>query len=77
MIKFEKPDYKITEYIEDAHYGKFEISPLERGYAQTLGTALRRVMLSSMPGTAITSVAIMELCMNFKKLKVLLKMLLK
>ena len=69
MIKFEKPEYKITEYIEDAHYGKFEIAPLERGYAQTLGTALRRVMLASMPGTAITSVAITGVMHEFQKIE--------
>ncbi len=69
MIKFEKPEYKITEYIEDAHYGRFEFSPLERGFAQTLGTALRRVMLSSMPGTAITSVKITGVMHEFQKIE--------
>ncbi|MBR1416865.1 MAG: DNA-directed RNA polymerase subunit alpha [Bacilli bacterium] len=69
MIKFEKPEYKITEYIEDAHYGKFEIAPLERGYAQTIGTALRRIMLSSMPGTAITSVKIAGVMHEFQKIE--------
>ena len=68
MIKFEKPEYKITEYIEDSHYGRFEIAPLERGFAQTLGTALRRVMLSSMPGTAITSVKIAGVMHEFQKI---------
>ena len=58
MLKFEKPDYKVTEYIENNHYGKFEIEPLERGFGTTLGNALRRVMLSSLPGSAITSVKI-------------------
>ena len=58
MLKFEKPDYKVKEYIEDSHYGKFEIEPLERGFGTTLGNALRRVMLSSLPGDAITSVKI-------------------
>ena len=58
MIKFEKPDYKITEYQENNHYAKFEIEPLERGFGTTLGNALRRVMLSSLPGDAITSVHI-------------------
>ena len=69
MIKFEKPEYKITEYIEDSHYGRFEFSPLERGFAQTLGTALRRVMLSSMPGTAITSVKITGVMHEFQKIE--------
>lgn len=58
MLKFEKPDYKVKEYIESSHYGKFEIEPLERGFGTTLGNALRRVMLSSLPGSAITSVKI-------------------
>lgn len=58
MIKFEKPQYKVTEYVESNNYGKFEIEPLERGFGTTLGNALRRVMLSSLPGTAITSVKI-------------------
>ena len=58
MIKFEKPQFKVTEYVEDRNYGKFEIEPLERGFGTTLGNALRRVMLSSLPGDAITSVHI-------------------
>ena len=58
MIKFEKPQYKVTEYVESNNYGKFEIEPLERGFGTTLGNALRRVMLSSLPGSAITSVKI-------------------
>lgn len=56
MIKFEKPQYKVTEYVESNSYGKFEIEPLERGFGTTIGNALRRVMLSSLPGSAITSV---------------------
>ena len=58
MLNFEKPIYKITEYIEDKNYGKFELEPLERGFGTTLGNALRRVMLSSMPGSAIVAVKI-------------------
>ena len=58
MIKFEKPQFKVSEYVEDRNYGKFEIEPLERGFGTTLGNALRRVMLSSLPGDAITSVHI-------------------
>ena len=58
MIKFEKPIFKVTEYVENRNYGKFEIEPLERGFGTTLGNALRRVMLSSLPGDAITSVYI-------------------
>ena len=58
MIKFEKPQYKVTEYDETSNYGKFELEPLEKGFGLTLGNALRRVMLSSLPGRAITSINI-------------------
>lgn len=58
MIKFEKPQYKVTEYVENNNFGRFEMEPLERGFGRTLGNALRRVMLSSLPGSAITSVLI-------------------
>ena len=58
MIKFEKPIFKVAEYVESKNYGRFEIEPLERGFGTTLGNALRRVMLSSLPGDAITSVHI-------------------
>ena len=57
-MNFEKPEYKITEYIENNNYGKFELEPLERGFGTTLGNALRRVMLSSLPGSAISSIKI-------------------
>ena len=68
MIKFEKPDYKVKEYVENDHYGKFEIEPLERGFGTTLGNALRRVMLSSLPGDAITSVRINGVQHEFQKI---------
>ena len=58
MLNFEKPSYKITEYVENKNYGKFELEPLERGFGTTLGNALRRIMLSSMPGSAIVAVKI-------------------
>ncbi len=58
MLRFEKPTYKITEYVENNNYGKFELEPLERGFGTTLGNALRRVMLSSMPGSAIVAVKV-------------------
>ena len=58
MLKFEKPEYKVKEYQKDNFYGKFEIEPLERGFGTTLGNALRRVMLSSLPGSAISSIKI-------------------
>ena len=58
MLNFEKPMYKITDYVESNNYGKFELEPLERGFGTTIGNALRRVMLSNMPGTAIVAVRI-------------------
>ena len=57
-LVFEKPEYKVTEYVESSSYGKFELEPLERGFGTTIGNALRRVMLSSLPGSAITSIKI-------------------
>ena len=68
MLRFEKPEYKITEYIENNHYGKFELEPLERGFGTTIGNALRRVMLSSLPGSAITSVKIEGVMHEFQKI---------
>ncbi|MBQ8192515.1 MAG: DNA-directed RNA polymerase subunit alpha [Bacilli bacterium] len=68
MLKFEKPDYKVKEYIKDSFYGKFELEPLERGFGTTLGNALRRVMLSSLPGDAITSVKIDGVAHEFQKI---------
>lgn len=57
MIEIEKPT--INKYIdEDGNYGKFVVEPLERGYGTTLGNALRRILLSSLPGAAVTSVKI-------------------
>ena len=58
MLQFEKPIYKITDSIESNFYGRFELEPLERGFGTTIGNALRRVMLSSLPGSAISSIRI-------------------
>ena len=58
MLEFQKPNIEILDVTEDKTYGKFIIEPLERGYATTLGNSLRRIMLSSLPGSAITSVKI-------------------
>lgn len=58
MLQFEKPIYKITDSIESNFYGRFELEPLERGFGTTIGNALRRVMLSSLPGSAISSIKI-------------------
>ena len=58
MIEIEKPQIECVETPGDASYGKYVIEPLERGYGTTLGNSLRRVLLSSLPGYAITSVKI-------------------
>ncbi|MBQ7717946.1 MAG: DNA-directed RNA polymerase subunit alpha [Clostridia bacterium] len=58
MIEIEKPKVECTELDENNHYGKFTVEPLERGYGITLGNSLRRIMLSSLPGAAVTSVKI-------------------
>lgn len=68
MLRFEKPDYKVVEYIENNFYGKFVIEPLERGFGTTLGNALRRVMLSSLPGSAVSTVKIEGALHEFQKL---------
>ena len=69
MIKFEKPEYKITESQESNHYGKFEIEPLERGFGTTIGNALRRVLLSSLPGSAVTAIKIDGVMHEFQKIE--------
>ena len=69
MIKFEKPEYKITEYQESNHFGKFELDPLERGFGTTIGNALRRVLLSSLPGSAVTSIKIDGVLHEFQKIE--------
>ena len=58
MLQFEKPIYKITDSVESNFYGRFELEPLERGFGTTIGNALRRVMLSSLPGSAISNIKI-------------------
>ena len=58
MQKFERAQFEIKEYVESNHYGKFEVQPLERGFGTTIGNALRRVLLSSLPGAAVYSVKI-------------------
>lgn len=67
-MHFEKPEYKITDYIEKNNYGKFELEPLDRGFGTTIGHALRRVMLSAMPGSAVTSVKIDGVMHEFQKI---------
>ncbi|MEB3103474.1 DNA-directed RNA polymerase subunit alpha [Ferviditalea candida] len=58
MIEIEKPKIEIMSLSEDGTYGKFVVEPLERGYGTTLGNSLRRILLSSLPGAAVTSVQI-------------------
>ena len=69
MLNFEKPIYKITDYVENNNYGKFELEPLERGFGTTIGNALRRVKLSSMPGSAIVAVKIEGAMHEFQTLE--------
>ena len=56
MIEIEKPKIETIEVSEDAKFGKFVVEPLERGYGTTLGNSLRRILLSSLPGTAVTDI---------------------
>ncbi len=58
MFDFNKPKIEITEISEDKKYGRFVVEPLERGYGTTLGNSLRRIMLSSLPGAAVSQVKI-------------------
>ncbi len=58
MFDFEKPNIEIVEISDDKKYGKFVVEPLERGYGTTLGNSLRRIMLSSLPGSAVSQVKI-------------------
>ena len=68
VIPFEKPIYKVADYTENNFYGKFELEPLERGFGNTIGNALRRVLLSSLPGSAISSVKIEGIQHEFQTL---------
>lgn len=58
MIEIEKPTLEVVEVSDDGRYGKFTLKPLESGYGTTIGNSLRRVLLSSLPGVAVTSVKI-------------------
>lgn len=69
MLNFEKPMYKITDYVENNSFGKFELEPLERGFGTTIGNALRRVMLSSMPGSAVVAVKIDGVAHEFQTME--------
>ena len=69
MIGIEKPRIEATEFSESGDYGKFVLEPLERGYGTTIGNSLRRVLLSSLPGYAITSVKIDGVFHEFSTIK--------
>ncbi|MBD5543510.1 MAG: DNA-directed RNA polymerase subunit alpha [Lachnospiraceae bacterium] len=58
MFDFERPNIEVAEISEDKRYGRFVVEPLERGYGITLGNSLRRIMLSSLPGAAVSQVKI-------------------
>ena len=58
MFEFEKPRIEIAEKSQDGTYGRFVVEPLERGYGTTLGNSLRRILLSSLPGSAVSSIKI-------------------
>ena len=58
MHKFEKANFNIDQYDETENYGRFVIEPLERGFGTTLGNALRRVLLSSLPGSAVYAIKV-------------------
>lgn len=58
MQKFERADFEVADYVDSENYGKFVLSPLERGFGTTIGNALRRVLLSSLPGAAVFSIKV-------------------
>ena len=68
MFEFEKPNITITEMSEDRTFGSFVVEPLERGYGMTLGNSLRRIMLSTLPGTAVSQVKIEGVLHEFSTL---------
>ncbi len=68
MFDFKTPNIEIAEISDDNKYGKFVVEPLERGYGTTLGNSLRRIMLSSLPGTAVTHVKIKGVLHEFSSI---------
>ena len=68
MIEFEKPNIECLEINDDSNYAKFVCEPLERGYGVTIGNSLRRILLSSLPGAAITSVKIESVVHEFSSI---------
>ena len=67
MFDFNKPNIEITDVSDDKKYGRFVVEPLERGYGTTLGNALRRIMLCSIPGVKQD---VTEIIMNLKSLAI-------
>lgn len=68
MFDFERPNIEVIEISEDKKYGRFVVEPLERGYGITLGNSLRRIMLSSLPGAAVSQVKIEGVLHEFSSL---------
>ena len=68
MFDFNRPKIEIAEISEDKKYGRFVVEPLERGYGTTLGNSLRRIMLSSLPGTAVSQVKIKGVLHEFSSI---------
>ena len=73
MIEFEKPNIECLAINEDESYGKFVCEPLERGYGMTIGNSLRRILLSSLPGAAITSVKIEGVLHEFSSIPIVVE----
>ena len=69
MFDFERPNIEVSEISEDKKYGKFVVKPLERGYGTTLGNSLRRILLSSLPGAAVSNVKIDGVLHEFQKIE--------
>jgi len=69
MQKFERADYSIKDYVESDNYGKFVLEPLERGFGTTIGNALRRILLSSLPGAAVYSIKVDGVFHEFTAIK--------
>ncbi len=69
MFDFERPNIEVSEISEDKKYGRFVVEPLERGYGITLGNSLRRIMLSSLPGAAVSQVKIEGVLHEFSSIE--------
>ena len=70
MVEIEKPRITCLDTPEDPSYGKYVVEPLERGYGMTLGNSLRRILLSSLPGYAATSVKIQGVQHEFSTIQI-------